>query len=149
MLVTVARFNPTSFDTPGRLFIDGRPECYTLEDAICDAKIAGESCIPPGKYRLGLRHSPKFSPRYGHEMLCLHDVPGFEFILIHCGNTRNDTAGCILVGKDLAAAPGKETLLTGSRAAYHRVYPIIAAAIREGPVDILILNPEEGKGATK
>jgi hypothetical protein len=136
MHLTLTRYCSTQFDTLGRLFIDNRFACYTLEDEYQPAKIAGETRIPAGTYRLALRESPRFSPKYGHEMIWLKDVPGFEFVLIHCGNTKDDTAGCILIGDCAHVTPGGRSSLSESRKAYNKIYPIIAEAIREGEVEI-------------
>jgi hypothetical protein len=138
MHLTLTRYRSTQFDTLGRLFIDNRFVCYTLEDEYQPVKIPGETRIPAGTYRLALRESPKFSPKYGHEMIWLKDVPGFEFVLVHCGNTKDDTAGCILVGDCAHVTPGGRSSLWESRKAYNRIYPIIAEAIREGEVEIEI-----------
>lgn len=82
--------------TIGKLYIDGEYFCDTLEDAVRDKKIPGETAIPAGTYKVIVNMSPRFKrllPR-------LLDVPGFEGILIHRGNTPSDTAGCILVGEN-------------------------------------------------
>lgn len=82
--------------TIGRLFVDDRYECDTLEDTEREVKVPGETAIPAGRYRVIVN----VSPRFGRELPRLLDVPGFEGILIHRGNTAADTAGCILVGEN-------------------------------------------------
>lgn len=97
--------------TIGRLSINGRYFCDTLEDPNRDInkdgrfnspeyKIPGNTCIPFGRYKLALIHSPRLSPRYNMLIPILLDVPHFTGIMIHPGNTINDTTGCILVGKN-------------------------------------------------
>ena len=74
-------------------------------------------------------------------MLHLKDVPGFEGVMIHVGNTDRDTAGCILVG-DMAIASGE---LGQSVVAYRRIYGMIANAILAGePVSITVTGGENG-----
>lgn len=87
----------TDAATEGELSLDGERVCWTLEDrALRDGepKVAGRSAIPPGRYRV----TWAWSPRFQRQTLRLHDVPGFEGILIHAGNRSKDTEGCILVG---------------------------------------------------
>lgn len=86
--------------TIGRLFIDGVKLCDTLEDQVRDlpreTKVPGKTAIPEGRYKVIVNRSPKFKrmlPR-------LLDVPHFDGILIHRGNTAADTAGCILPGEN-------------------------------------------------
>ena len=86
--------------TIGRLDVDGKFFCDTLEDRVRDLsrekKIAGETAIPAGCYEVVVNWSPRFRRRLPR----LLNVPGFEGILIHRGNTPEDTAGCILVGEN-------------------------------------------------
>lgn len=89
--------------TVGRLFVDGQYWCDTLEDKVRDLskekKIPGETAIPAGTYDVVVNISPKFRrllPR-------LLNVPQFEGILIHRGNSAADSAGCILVGENKVA----------------------------------------------
>jgi Family of unknown function (DUF5675) len=82
--------------TLGELFINGKRFSYTLEDVIRakGVKVAGATAIPAGTYRMTL----SISQRFGKLMPYVHDVPGFEGIRIHGGNSHKDTLGCILVG---------------------------------------------------
>lgn len=53
------------------------------------------SCIPAGIYKFRERYSYKFGNH-----LELLGVPGRKLILIHFGNYKQDTQGCILVGSN-------------------------------------------------
>lgn len=92
MQLTVNRFEFGTNYTIGKLFIDGVYECYTLEREVTqrDRKPA----IPEGSYKVIIDHSNRF----GKDMPHVLDVPGYEGIRIHSGNTDADTEGCILVG---------------------------------------------------
>ena len=54
------------------------------------------------------------------------NVPGFEGILIHIGNSEKDTSGCLLVGLDMIETEGK---VGRSADAYKKIYPIISGAL--------------------
>mgnify|MGYP001211266666 CR=1 FL=1 len=126
--------------TNGMLFIDGVFECFTLEDEVRDVKVHSETAIPLGEYEIKLRteggfHS-KYTARYGsmHKgMLWLQDVPNFQWILIHTGNTDSHTAGCLLLGEtqqDLDK--GKDGFVGGSGDAYKKMYPKVRDALLAG-----------------
>ena len=91
--------------TIGQLYIDGELFCFTLEDKareiknepVTKWKVAYETAIPRGRYKVTLENSKKFGP----DTISLKDVPGFDFIRVHSGNTEKDTEGCILVGYKL------------------------------------------------
>lgn len=93
MKIEVIRDIFTEKETLGKMFIDGEFFCYTLEDAIRPQKIKHKTAIQKGCYEVVYVPSPK----YGRLMPKLLDVPNFEGILIHGGNTNRDTSGCILV----------------------------------------------------
>lgn len=86
--------------TVGRLYVDGKLYCNTLEDVVRDldkeAKVPGKTAIPAGTYKVIFNWSPKFE----RNLPRLLNVPHFDGILIHPGNTADDSAGCILVGKN-------------------------------------------------
>jgi hypothetical protein len=97
MFIQVKRTDYSDKATIGELYVDGVFECYTLEDVVRSdgVKIFGETAIPPGTYAVGMT----WSKRFGRIMPQIMDVPGFEGIRIHPGNSDKDTEGCILVGK--------------------------------------------------
>lgn len=132
MELKVERKWPKDTYTVGRLYVDGKLFCNTLEDRVRDLnteeKIHGETAIPAGRYRVIFNWSPKF----GRNLPRLLNVPHFEGILIHPGNTAADSAGCILVGKN--SAVGR---LSESRDTSDRLNVLIEDAQRRGE-DIFI-----------
>lgn len=82
--------------TIGSLFIDDVFFCNTLEDVVREKKIKHETAIPAGTYTVIL----SMSARFGKVLPLLLNVPNFEGIRIHAGNTAEDTSGCILVGEN-------------------------------------------------
>lgn len=79
----------------GDFFIDGVFFCYSLEDQIrfSDKKVWGKTAIPDGRYRIVLN----WSNRFKRIMPLLLDVPNFEGVRLHGGNTAENSAGCPLI----------------------------------------------------
>jgi hypothetical protein len=125
--------------TLSKIFVDGKFVCLGLEDPLRASKIKGETGIPAGIYKVGLRHSPKFSPKYGHNMLWVMGVPQYEFILIHPGNTKDDTEGCLLVGSSLGVIKDKIAVLA-SVTAYNTLYKMVLPAAQAGKLEIEYIN---------
>ena len=153
MELEVIRFSSGADSTNGMLFetiqqgneIDGiwkqkKFLAYTLEDEQRDDKVFGETRIPNGTYELGLRkvggYHAKYSKRFDDihiGMLHVLDVPNFEYILIHCGNTDEHTAGCLLVGDSQENNQITTNGFIGkSTQAYKRIYPRIASSLERG-----------------
>lgn len=101
--------------TVGRLFVDGKFFCNTLEDTVRDLsnekKVYGKTAIPYGEYKVVYNWSPKF----GRDLPRLLNVPAFEGILIHPGNTADDSAGCILVGRNTEVGRLTESRYTSDK----------------------------------
>ena len=132
--------------TVGILYVDGVRFCETLEDKdrglfqgdtlsqIKSLKVYGETAIPIGTYTVAMDVlSPKYSAVAWYKDLCggkmprLLDVPGFEGILIHPGNTALDSYGCILVGRNT-----KVGMVTESKATFKKLYRKMKAAHDRG-----------------
>ena len=99
----------------GELYWDsGDLECYTMEDldrflssemslsTILSKKIPENTAIPYGNYQVLITHSMRF----GKMMPQLIDVLGFDGIRMHIGNKKEDVAGCIATGRNLAVEYG-------------------------------------------
>jgi len=143
MKLHVLRFSSQSDSTLGLLFEEDGDKreflSYTLEDEHRDEKVKHETRIPNGTYEITLRTVGGFHSRYAkrfpefHQgMLWVRDVPGFEYILIHCGNDDDDTSGCLLLGNSQKENITQNGFIGASTDAYKRVYPRIAKAIQEG-----------------
>lgn len=134
--------------TLGEIYVDDEIHrlCFSLEDADRsgedkilqkEEKVYGETCIPTGKYQVIL----DFSNRFGRSMPHLLDVPYFNGIRIHKGNTDKDVKGCIAVGKMLLNSES----LGKSAEAFDELYGLLESANRQGKVWIEITNdPTEG-----
>ena len=123
--------------TVGRLYVDGKLYCNTLEDVVRDltkeAKVPDKTAIPAGTYKVIFNWSPKF----GRNLPRLLNVPHFDGILIHPGNTADDSAGCILVGKNTEVGR-----LTESRYTSDKLNVLIEDAQRHGEEIIIeIVEP--------
>jgi hypothetical protein len=144
MKLQVLRFSSQTDSTSGLLFevteVKKHFLCYTLEDERRVLKVRGETRVPAGVYKIELRNEGGFHQRYTKKypgihrgMLHITDVPNFEYILIHTGNTDEHTAGCLIVGdaqeNNLILPDG---FVGKSVNAYKRIYPSIAKAIADG-----------------
>lgn len=142
MKLEVLRFSSSKESTLGALFdvTEGRKFlAFTLEDQHQDKKVKGETRIPAGTYRITLRKEGGFHANYSKSypgmhkgMLWVRDVPGFEYILIHTGNTDEHTMGCLLVGDTSQQNLTAEGFIGASTNAYKRIYPAIAATLEAG-----------------
>lgn len=92
-MVVLERFAYRDKYVIGRLYIGNIFFCNTLEPQLGSSG-SSKGCIPAGVYKMAMSWSPKFQ-----KMLpILFDVPNFEGIRIHAGNSSSHTQGCILLG---------------------------------------------------
>ena len=135
MLITVNRVKSDRDATLSIVSIDGAFQCFGLEDEYRENKVPGETRIPAGRYNISVRKVGGFHGRYSKKfpnhhrgMLWVRDVPNFEYILIHIGNTEENTAGCLLVGKN--GNTSGELTVGNSTGAYKELYAkVIDSAI--------------------
>lgn len=143
MRITVDRIKSNDDATLSIISTQSGFECFGLEDEYREDKIANETRIPGGLYKIRLKPHGRMHERYQRKfyfhqgMLHLQDVPGFTDILIHIGNTDDDTAGCLLVGSGCDSA---ELRLTKSTYAYMKLYKKVVQAAAEHDLDILIID---------
>ena len=145
MILEVLRISSQADSTSGILFdiTDNKRKflCYTVEDEYRAVKVKHETRIPAGMYQLTLRseggfHS-RYTAKYGADwhkgMIYVNNVPGFEYILWHTGNTDESTSGCLILGdsqtSNIVQADG---FVGSSENSYKKVYPIVRDAILSG-----------------
>lgn len=146
MVILVDRFISDDDSTISRVMVDGTFVCFGLEDEYREEKVSKETRIPAGTYRLTLRtegshHSrylTKF-PDFHKGMLHVRDVPNFKWILIHIGNTDEDTDGCLLVGSQAITDPGEMKIIS-STVAYKLLYPMVVDAAANETLSITFLD---------
>ncbi len=119
----------TKTSTIGRLEIDGNHFCYILEDVDRKVendsalKVHGKTAIPRGRYQIVVTLSNRFKVK----LPLLVNVPGFEGIRIHPGNTSEDTEGCLLPGLS-----HQLNMVVESRRAFNALHGAIVAALDAG-----------------
>ena len=140
MKLTLKRIALRPTYTIGKLYIDDAYFCDTLEDTVRDTnksgkfdngeqKIKGKTAIPYGTYEIKWTYSPRFK-KYTPQLM---NVPSFEGIRVHAGNTSADTEGCLILGENKQV--GK---VLNSRATINKFYPIIKEDCSNGKVTIEI-----------
>lgn len=125
MKLRLVRENSADETTLGNLYLDGIWFARTLEDQdrrleTGGTKVYGKTAIPLGTYPVVI----DWSTRFGKQMLHVLDVPQFEGIRIHAGNTHFDTHGCILLGEDV-----DQDTLVRSRVAVNALQHEVAQAL--------------------
>lgn len=139
MKVLVKRIAKKETYCIGKLYIDGEYICDTIEDKdrglkkemplseIKEKKVYGKTAIPTGLYDLTLNVvSPRLGSKPYFQKVCngkvprILNVPGFDGVLLHPGNTEEDSYGCLILG--LNKAVGK---VLESRATFEKVYKIL------------------------
>lgn len=119
MKLTLDRKWKKSSYTISNLYVDGVKFCNVIEDTdrglssdmdlatIKSLKVKGKTAIPKGNYRITLSmQSLKYTRSKSMMAFCkaymprLINVPGYEGVLIHPGNTAADTEGCLIPGKN-------------------------------------------------
>ena len=150
MKIELERFASDEDTTLSAFYVDGAFVCFGLEDEYRETKKAEETRIPAGTYDVRLRTVGGFHARYSRKfpdihrgMLELQNVPGFEYILIHVGNTQADTAGCLLVGFGAMARRG-DMSVQSSVDAYKLLYPQVVDAAAAGDLTITIIDRDRG-----
>ena len=126
MKIEVNRIFKASNYTIGELSVNNNYVCDTLEDKVRvdGEKVYAETAIPTGTYTLVLSYSNRFK-KVMPEIL---NVPNFSGIRIHCGNSSEDTEGCLLVCK----WDGKtENWISDSKNSYNKLYPLLEEAFNK------------------
>lgn len=126
MIIGIQRFEFGTNYTIGRMTLDGVYQCYTLEDKVRDdgIKIPGATAIPAGNYPVVI----DMSARFGRDMPHVLNVPNFDGIRIHMGNTDVDTEGCILLGQTWSGSD----FIGNSRGAFDVFFPKLQQALLNG-----------------
>jgi hypothetical protein len=119
--------------TIGKLYVDGVFFCHTLEDTVRPdgIKVYGETAIPDGIYKVIITMSARFK----RKLPLLLDVPMFEGIRIHPGNTAVDTHGCILVGENDVKGQIHQSKFT-----FYRLFKLMTDS-KQSEFEIEITNP--------
>ena len=142
MILEVLRISSQKDSTSGILFdiTDNKRKflCYTVEDEYRATKVMHETRIPAGVYQLTLRSEGGFHSRYISKygadwhrgMIYVNNVPGFEYILWHTGNTDESTSGCLILGDSQTSNLVQADGFVGSSVnSYKKIYPIVRDAI--------------------
>ena len=151
MKIKVERFKHTDNATLSHVYVDDDRMCFGLEDKPQDEKIPGETRIPAGTYQIKLRDAGSMTKKYAERfdfhsgMLWLQDVPDFEYVYIHIGNTHTNTAGCLLVG---ISCNEEKMTLGQSRIAYEKLYKKVVDDAWLGDLEIEILDEDNGRETT-
>ena len=143
MKLTLTRLKSTEKGTIGVLKLDGKFNCFTVEDPVRDVKIDGDTCIPKGTYSISLRNEGSMTRKYTSKyefhkgMLWLHNVDNFSYVYIHVGNSKRNSEGCILVNSGVNSLDCSGSY---SSVAYSSLYPVVADAIENGEQVIITVK---------
>lgn len=140
--IRIIRFDYGPEDTLGKLYINGKFYCYTLENSR-----SGKGLLPAGTYPLALKTTGGRHATYLYRfkdqhkgILSITGATGFNAACIHIGNRVEDTTGSVMTGTQIQRQTGgnfREVWFSDK--AYMKSYPAIADALFNGKnVSIII-----------
>lgn len=145
MNLTLNRIYDTGEATIGMLLVDGKLQCFSLEDQKQTKKVMHETRIPAGIYQLKLRKedtplTKKYRIKYPwfKHHIEITNVLGFVGIYIHIGLNDDWSSGCVLLGDTV----NKDGTLLNSVQAYIRFYSLIYPLLDKGEKIMLEINDE-------
>lgn len=146
MIISTIRNIFTEESVGGITLVNGEWWCHSLEDVYrgIGVKIPKVTCIPPGSYKVGTRHSASFN----REVLVLYteddgftikkDGVKFTYCYNHGGSNASHTSGCILSAFNRI----NKNHITGT--AEHGLFNMVKLALDEGEnVSWLIVSDPE------
>jgi len=150
------RFISNNEATLSKFFIQNKFICYIVEDQFATKKLWGEMRIPEGTFDISYRYEGRFHTRYKSKfadfhkgILCVHNAPDwkiivgdivFQYVLIHLGNTDDDTAGCLLPNTSVDSQTMRGY---NSTDAYEKLYKEIAKYLDKGLTVKLIVEDND------
>lgn len=118
MIIHLHRIAQSDKGTFGVLVWEEIPIAVTCEDPWNNNE-RGRSCIPVGDYQCVPHDGAKYKGVWR-----LENVPDRDAILIHSGNTIENTEGCILVGSSFSTLNGLPSI-TNSLATLERLRKVL------------------------
>ncbi len=109
-MIELKRIAENKDGTFGVLIKGGMPLCVTLEDKWVNNK-RNVSCVPEGEYLV-----EKYSGTKYKDVWMIMNVPDRSAILIHAGNTHENTEGCVLCAKKYGKLGGIGAILDSRNA---------------------------------
>lgn len=112
----------------GKVYVNGNYFCDSIEDNVRDLKSAkdkvySKTAIPQGSYNVIWDYSERFKKTMPHIL----EVPYFEGVRIHSGNTAEDSAGCIILGMNIikgAVLNSRETIDRFNKLLYKKPFKL-------------------------
>lgn len=119
MKIELVRDTFTDASTTGRMWVDGQPECFTIERSKDDPD---HPCIPEGEYEVLLVPPGEHLAKIFDYTLFpeIQNVPGRSGIFIHPANYASQLEGCIAPGK-----PRSENMVHNSKAAFETLMTLL------------------------
>lgn len=144
----ILRYSSAADDTLGLLYVNGVFQHYIIEDEYRAVKVAGETRMPAGIYKLALRTEGGFHEKYKNHkdariramhkgMIWITEVPDFTYTLYHIMNTEKDTKGCVGGGDEVNNNQIDKGFTGHSLEAYVRTYPLLLKYVQEAKAPVM------------
>ena len=128
----------------GDLYVDGTFFSHTLEDLPREEKLEDETCIPCGEYELGFREVlTPMTKKYRKTRdwfswhLEIKDIPNYQYVYIHVGNTADNSSGCVLLGQ---WKHKEKPFIYNSRVCFKKFYLMVSDHLKQGGKVVYTVN---------